>query len=78
MDAIMPRRPLPTPKPLRLEKLVKPPTASEERAPNILTRSPDKIFQNHFQAETFATADVRTIPEAVLQKNTDATANDYF
>jgi hypothetical protein len=81
MDLMRPRRLLPTPKPPRLERLVKPPTASEERAPNTSTRLLVSNFQSHFQAESFATATVRTSNHAPLAKpkNTDPTAfADYL
>lgn len=76
-----PRRPSKTPKPPRSENLVKPPTASEERAPNISTRSLDSNFQSHFQAEISAIAMLRTITHATDTEisNSPVPADiDYF
>ena len=55
------RRPLLTPKPPRLVSPVKPPTASEERAPNTWVKSLGKTSQSPSQAENFAIATVRTM-----------------
>ena len=63
-DATTLRKLSKTPKPPRSENPVKPPTASEERAPNISTRFLDRIFQSHSKVEIYAIAMLRTITHA--------------
>jgi hypothetical protein len=75
----MPKRQSPTTKPPRLVRLVKPQTASEERAPNTSVKSPDKTSQSHSVVEILLIATVRTTTVKDTVETTNLTAlADYF